>query len=129
MTDAGLLYRSTRDFEEDLRGLPPLDRSRVVATINELGTLYATDRRGFYRRARRLRPVVLSDALDSSLYMARIGSLRLIYAAEEDPAFNQLVITLFRIASRSTIYDDWESTVKQLYGDRTKSGKGQTWPG
>ena len=94
-----VMFKSTTAFEKDLRGLSKRDKDLVVRRINELAHQYTTSKTSFYSSTYRPLKIKLLRGYGSSLYSARINrNIRLVFAVDEDPLFDQLIFTLFRIA-------------------------------
>ena len=121
-----ILFESTDEFEADLQLLGAEQRRAVVDLVNRLGNLFAHDRGQFHNRARALRTIdKIWGEFKSSLYVGRLRDLRVIFSADDDPAFERAVITLFAVAQRANVYDRWDSTARRLYGQgfRQRGGR------
>lgn len=112
-----LIYQSTKSFEKDLRTLGASDKNLVIKRVNELAMLYKANRKSFYSRTYRPVRIKLLYGYDSSLYSMRINQkLRLIFAVDEDPLFDQIIFTLFRIAKHpGELKKIFSSVAESLY--------------
>lgn len=97
-------FYSTRPFEKDLRKISSIDKERIVEVINQAADSFSRDKVSFFKYA--IHPsITLRGGLSSSIYILRAGrKLRVICTIEDDPLFDQRVITLLRIAKTPNEY-------------------------
>ena len=111
-----VLIESTRDFEKDLCKLSKDDREAVIKKINSCASLFPTQKTFVYRQLRRLPLPPLINGYQSSLYTLKISQkLRVILAVDEDPIFEQVIFTLFRVVERSDMNQAYKSIAESLY--------------
>ena len=78
--------------------------------------LLRDDRRGFFSKVFQPLPIRLKSGLVSSLYSLRVGrDIRLVMAVDDDPAFGQTLVTLFRVVGSDGLERAYRSTAKLLY--------------
>lgn len=101
----------TKDFDKDLKKISPSDNQSVSVKINYLIDLLRADQK-IGRQLYRLRiPQVGDGDLNSSIYLYKINrTIRIILTFEDDPLFDQKIITLLRAVH----HDKLESTFKSL---------------
>jgi mRNA-degrading endonuclease RelE of RelBE toxin-antitoxin system len=112
-----IIFQSTKMFEKDLRKLSAPDRELVIERINKYTHDLLSNRESFFSRASQPFHLKLLHGFDSSLYSMRINQrIRVIVAVDDDPLFDQLIITLFRIAkSPDELKKVFSSVAESLY--------------
>jgi len=111
-----VLIDSTKGFEKDLAKLSKEERALVVEKINSCAQLFPTQKAVVYRKLHRLHLPSLVNGYESSLYTLRISyKLRLIFAVDEDPIFEQTVFTLFRVVQHGELEKAYKSVAESLY--------------
>lgn len=98
-----LQFESTDEFEAALAQFPLSTQNRVMRKINTISPDNPVHWPG-----QLMKPVVpkLHSNLASSLYIMRVdGDIRIILVVDQDPLFDQVIITLLQIAR----YDDVDS--------------------
>lgn len=111
-----IIYESTEDFEKDLRSFTDKERARVVAKINLYCSLLPHDKAGFFRHAKRPIAPVLSSQSNSSLYALRVSpGIRVLATIDEDPLFDQYVITLLRVVRHEKLDRVYRGLAESIY--------------
>ena len=111
-----LVFNTTRRFEKDLRKYRGPDRERGVKKVNDLADLYVADQARFRRQAMQFPAKVFLSGLESSLYSARVSHKeRLIFTAEDDPLFNEVVFTLFALTNHGRVGRVLDGIAQSLY--------------
>lgn len=96
--DMDVLIESTKNFENDLSILSDAEREVVIAKINDLADLSSTHKSSVFRKLRRLDAPSLIGGYESSLYTLKVSpKWFVILSVDEDPIFNQIIFTLFRV--------------------------------
>lgn len=115
-----LLFQSTKAFEKDLRKLGRVDRERVVHKINDMSELLLTDRSKFLKlHAYRPRDIQLRSGSRSTLWVFRVNDrLRVLMTIDEDPIFDQMVVTLFRAIPHDEVQRTFASMAGSIYQDQ-----------
>jgi mRNA-degrading endonuclease RelE of RelBE toxin-antitoxin system len=111
-----LLFESTQQFERDLEELSKKERATVIRRINLFATQYPNRQSSDYAKLEQ--PPFSFDlkGYDSSLYVLRVSpTLRLILAIDEDPIFEQIIFTLFRVVNREKCDRAYTSIAESLY--------------
>lgn len=106
-----ILFESTKKFEKDLKKLTPKEKEEVVTKINLVGQHYLTSNSStehvhVYRPSKKA-----LEEDDKTLFIMRVSdALRLLFTIDEDPLFDQMIITLFRIVT----LDRYEKALEEL---------------
>lgn len=111
-----LVFESTKQFEKDLLNFEKKDQARIIEKLNyQCGNLL-NDRSSFFKKVSIPFKFKLKDDLQPSLYCMRISpKIRIILTMDEDPLFNQIIITLIRVVSRAEIDKAYKSIGESLY--------------
>ncbi|MBD2485716.1 hypothetical protein [Planktothrix sp. FACHB-1365] len=98
-----ILIESTQSFEEDIAKLDEKDRVAVIEKINHYASLFPDHKAAVYRQLRHLHLPSLPNGYESSLYELKVSPpWKLILAIDEDPIFEQIIFTLFRVFKRNS---------------------------
>jgi hypothetical protein len=111
-----VLIESTKSFEQDLDKLSQDEKAIAVQKINDCATLFPTQKGSVYQKLRR--PLLISglNEDESSLYTFRISKdLSVILAVDEDPIFEQVIFTLFRVVNLNDRDQAYRDVAKSLY--------------
>lgn len=122
-----LLFNSTEDFENDLRNFDETARQRIAERVNEVAQSFAQDKQRFARQARKPYRVPLGNGYASSLYAVKVApDARIVMAVDNDPLFDQVIVTLIRVVSRAALQEAYQAAAQALYqplnGHCTKPG-------
>lgn len=111
-----VLIESTRSFETDLDRLSDDERATTVKKINDCASLFPTQKADVYRKLHRLRLLSELNGYESSLYTLKVSpALRIILAVDEDPIFEQVIFTLFRVVKHNDIDKAYRDVAESLY--------------
>lgn len=111
-----IVIESTKSFEKNLAQLSESDKTAVVQNINNCAQLFTTQRTDVYRRLKRLRLPLDLNGYESSLYVLRVSQkLRVILAVDEDPIFDQVIFTLYRVVKRDNLDKEYQGIAESLY--------------
>ena len=111
-----LVFHSTETFEQDLQQFEPCLREKIVQRVNEVAQAFIDDRQVFALQARKPYNLQLSNGFDSSLYSIIVKpNLRVILTVDEDPLFDQTIVTLLRVVKRPDLYNAYTAIAKSLY--------------
>jgi hypothetical protein len=118
-----VLEQRTPAFTRDFDRLPTVDQARVQRTLELLYLLIRTDETGLQARLARPMVPVLKRGLESSLRTARVGNdIRIILAVDEDPIFEQVLVTLLRVVRHKDLKKAFGSVAERLYQEERLSG-------
>ena len=116
VSDMDIVIESTKSFEKNLAQLSESDKTAVVQNINNCAQLFTTQRTDVYRRLKRLRLPLDLNGYESSLYVLRVSQkLRVILAVDEDPIFDQVIFTLYRLVKRDNLDKEYQGIAESLY--------------
>jgi mRNA-degrading endonuclease RelE of RelBE toxin-antitoxin system len=117
-----ILFQETKKFEKDLRSFQEKDRKRIIGKIN----LYCgSGEMNFRDNSFRPLKVILENNEVSSLYSVRITpEIRVILTYEDDPLFDQTVITLLRVVRRDSLEKAFKGIAESIYQGNVKFGSG-----
>ncbi len=93
-------FQITKNFEKDLKKFGTDDKHIITDCINTYCSILA--QKGKVRTRQLYQPyqIELRGNFDSSLYVLKVTrKIRVILTIDEDPLFNQFIITLLRIVS------------------------------
>jgi hypothetical protein len=113
-----MLIESTKNFENDLSMLSDVERELVITKINDCVDLYHTHKPSVYKKLHCLNPPVpvLVNDYESSLYTLKVSpKLSVILSVDEDPIFEQVVFTLFRVVQQKDLDKAYKATAQSLY--------------
>ncbi|MBS1503356.1 MAG: hypothetical protein JST32_14905 [Bacteroidetes bacterium] len=97
-------------FERDIRKLTPSDNKVVENKINHLIGLIRADQK-LSNHLSKIHKYKIGEDFDGSLFSFRVNKgLRILLTSEEDPIFNEHILTLLRIVK----VDELEKTFKSL---------------
>ena len=120
-----LLFESTEAFERDLAALSEPDRESLIAAINRHCPLLACDQESFFAQVYQPRVITLQHDCCSSLYVLPAGPGRaIILTIDDDPIFDQTMITLLCIVPSQEIESAYTRTARALYGHQIEEHGG-----
>ncbi len=113
-----LVFESTESFEKEISFLSDNQRLLIVSEINNHLNLLLSNPVKFYQQIEQPVQFKLVNDYDSSLYVLRVSdNFRLIFTLDEDPIFEQVVITLFRLVKENEVIKVYQETGDLLYQD------------
>ncbi|WP_404784877.1 hypothetical protein [Altericista sp. CCNU0014] len=113
-----ILIESTHNFEKDFSNLTEDEKKRVIQGINHCTELFPTQKANVYHQLHQLSLPSVLNGYDSSLYVLRVPqTLRVILTVDEDPIFEQVVFTLFRVIQHSNLDKAYKNIAEVLYQD------------
>lgn len=113
-----LVIESTKKFEEELQAFNETEKLLIIEKMNQYFQMLSADKVSFYRRLDQVKKLRLINQYDSSLYTLKINNkIRLILTIDEDPIYDQTIITLFRVVKISDISKAYDSVAESLYQD------------
>ncbi|MBU1751224.1 MAG: hypothetical protein KKA73_26365 [Chloroflexi bacterium] len=111
-----LLLNHTDTFEKDLNKFSDTDRQRITERIDRYCQMLFTDEAEFYRQTYQPYHIELHGGLETSLYTLRLGEgIRVILTVDDDPLFDQIIVTLIKVVNRSELPRAFISAAKSLY--------------
>lgn len=111
-----LVFHSIETFEKDLQQFDTCLQEKIAQRVNEIAQAFIEDRRVFALQARKPYNLQLSNGFDSSLYSVVVEpDLRVILTVDDDPLFEQTIVTLLRVVKRPDLYNAYTAVAKSLY--------------
>jgi hypothetical protein len=121
-----LLFQSTQEFEQELSALSESERSGIIETINGHCPNFVCDRESLFTLVHQPREIQLTNRCCSSLYVMPAGHDRaIILTLDEDPIFDQLIITLIRLVPTSECTEVYMDVARRLYEHRIADTAGE----
>ena len=113
-----IVFESTKEFEQELTTFRNEEQKLIIEHINQAGQLFLTNKPALFRKLRRLQKVNLINDYESTLYSLKVNeSIRLILTVDEDPIFEQVIFTLFRVVKKSLASKAYQTVAQLIYAD------------
>lgn len=120
-----ILFRESEKFEKDIKSFQEKEREQIVLKINLYCADFENNPKLFRKNSYRPLKILLPENEKSSLYVLRINKdIRVILTLEDDPLFNQTVITLLRVVRHDSIEKAFRGMIESLYQGRAIFGQG-----
>ena len=111
-----LVFHSTETFEQNLHQFDTCLQEQIVQRVNKVAQAFIEDRRVFAQQARKPYNFKLSNGFDSSLYSIVVEpDLRVILTVDDDPLFDQTIVTLLRVVKRLDLTNAYTAVAESLY--------------
>ncbi|MFN8486729.1 MAG: hypothetical protein U0350_04000 [Caldilineaceae bacterium] len=111
-----LVFHSTEPFEQDRQQFDAGLQAKIVRRVNEVAKAFIEDRQLFVQEVEQPYPFPLYNGFDSSLYAIVVEpNLRIILTIDDDPLFDQAIVTLLRVVKQSALYNAYTAAAKSLY--------------
>ena len=124
-----LVFHSTETFEQELQQFDAAVQKCIVQRINEVAQAFLMDRQLFSQQARKPYNIPMYNGFDSSLYSIVVKpDLRVILTVDEDPLFDQAIVTLLRVVKRPDLYTTYTAVAQALYRNLNGSATKQEVP-
>lgn len=118
-----LVFHSTEPFEKARQQFDAHLQAKIVQRINEVAQAFIEDRPLFMQKVEQPYPFPLYNGFDSSLYSIVVEpNLRVILTLDDDPLFDQAIITLLRVVKQPDLYNAYTAVAKSLYQNINSSG-------
>lgn len=111
-----LEFRITESFDKDMKNLPTGEQSKVKEEINFVSGSLLNGKAAFMQNASMPYIFNLKGGLDSSLYVLRVDEgKRVIAAVDDDPIFDKVSLTLFRLVDDKEATQAYKEVGEKLY--------------
>ncbi len=111
-----VLIESTQKFEDDIDRLSAIDKATVIQSINDCVAQVTAQNIDTSTDMYQLLLRSLPDEYISSLYVLRVTQeIRIVLAIDEDPIFDRIIWTLFRVTDPSREHMAYEEIAEALY--------------
>jgi len=117
-----LVFHSTDKFEKDLKRFQEKEKRKIIEKINHYTS---SGESNFYRHAYKPMKIFLKSKEESTLYVLRIDrDIRVILTYDEDPLFDQIMITLMRVIRHSQLDKAFKGIAESIYQEDISSFEG-----
>jgi hypothetical protein len=111
-----LEFLITEAFDHDIKCLLLAQQKRIKTTINSISGSLLNGKSRFIESASMPHIFNLKDGYDSSLYLVGVGEgKKIVVAVDDDPIFNRLLLTLFRLVDEEKGNVTYKEVGEQLY--------------
>ena len=111
-----ILFESIKKFEKELSKFPQKEKEQIILKLNKYSQLLNSDTREFYKHACQPLKLHLVDGDESSLYVLQVShDVRIIMTIDDDPLFDQILITLLHVVRHSNLEKVFKSIAESLY--------------
>jgi mRNA-degrading endonuclease RelE of RelBE toxin-antitoxin system len=119
------LFQASEKFEQDIQSFQAKERERIASKINQYCSDFENNPATFRQQSYRPFKVILPGDLSSSLYALRIDRyIRVILTLEDDPLFNQTIVTLLRVVRHDSLEQAFKGIAEALYQGHVSFGQG-----
>ena len=117
-----LLFESTKRFEKELKRFDPKERTRIISKLNQYCQLLPDDTSGFFKHAYQPMKLQLKGNDESTLYALKVyKDIRIIMTVDEDPLFDQIIITLLHVIRHSGLNKVFKGMAESIYQNHLQS--------
>ncbi len=110
-----VIINISESFEKDLNNFSSEKQAFVKKKINHLISLIK-EGNSTHNHLHKLKEINLIQNLESSLYIFNIDKdIRIILTSENDPLFEEHVLTLFRLIYKKDLDNSYQKIVSSLY--------------
>jgi hypothetical protein len=121
-----LLFQSTQEFEHEIEALSESERIEIIERINGECPNFVCEKESFFSLVHQPREIPLVNECCSSLYVMPAGVDKvIILTLDEDPIFDQLIITLIRLVPASTSTKVYMDVAHTLYHSHIADTSGE----
>jgi hypothetical protein len=111
-----LVFQDTESFQEGWKLLDSALQGRLATELNDCCHLLLYDSAGFHRLVENIQQP-LPEGLNASLYVLPVDAWRIVFTMDEDPVFEQIMVTLLRVVSADHLEGALTSLASVLYRD------------
>jgi hypothetical protein len=121
-----LIFEGTKKFEKDRKKFCIKDQDEIIKKINIYCQSFKNNQTDFFSHAFQPYILKLKNNFASSLYVLRINlNIRVILTIDEDPIFNQMIVTLHRVLRRAELGNAYKDIAKSIYQKELKEIRGK----
>lgn len=111
-----LEFDITQSFNEDLSHLSEDERNKIKDQINFVSSSLLNGKDAFFANASKPYLFNLKNGFESSLYVIKAhDNKRIVAAVDEDPLFDKLSFTLFRIVDKESSEQAYKEIGETIY--------------
>ncbi len=111
-----LMFQDTESFQEGWQLLDPSFRGRLATELNDCCQQLLYDAAGFHQLVENIQHP-LPGGLSASVYVLPVDAWRMVFTMDEDPVFEQIIVTLLRVVRADELKDVLASLARVLYRD------------
>jgi len=111
-----LMFHDTEFFQEGWQLLDPTLRGRLATELNDCCQQLLYDSAGFHQSVENIQHP-LPGGLNASIYVLPVDAWRMVFTMDEDPVFEQIMVTLLRVVQADHLEDALTSLAHVLYRD------------
>jgi mRNA-degrading endonuclease RelE of RelBE toxin-antitoxin system len=117
-----LNFESTNKFEKELKRFDPTVQTRIIKKLNQYCHLLPSAPSAFYKHACQPLKLALTGDNESTLYALKVSrDIRIIMMIDEDPLFDQIIITLLHVVRRSGLNKVFKGMAESIYQSHLRS--------
>jgi len=103
-------------FKKDFSSIASDERESLIKQINKFAKSYLNAKTTFLKNAYNPFIFNLKGDLESSLYVLKLDhNIKIVCSFDEDPIFDQLLITCFRLTKKNDADELYEQTGNSIY--------------
>lgn len=111
-----IVFESTEEFEQDLKTYSEAEQSLILQQLHENSLLLLTDKSCRERKLHQFYSFEFNENYGSSLYSFIVNYyLRVIVTIDEDPLFNRVIMTLFRVTDSQNAAKIYQQVGQSIY--------------
>jgi hypothetical protein len=111
-----LEFDITQSFNDDMAHFPSVTREKIKKQINIISQSLLNGKTDFKENSSIPYIFNLKGGLDSSLFLIRIDQAnRIIAAVDEDPIFDKISLTLFRVVNKEKADITYKEVGEDIY--------------
>lgn len=115
-----LVFHDTESFQQDWTAIDPANQANLATELNDHCQLLLYDTDNFQNAIANVqRP--LAEGVDASVYVLPVEDWRVVFTMDEDPVFQQLIVSLLRVVKADKLDATLESLFDDLHRDFSKT--------
>lgn len=106
----------TESFNNDIKQLPIEEQKKIKRQINFISGSLLNGKTAFFENSSKPYLFNLKDGLESSLFLIKADeNKRIVAAVDEDPIYDKISLTLFRLVDKKTADRIYKKVGEDLY--------------
>ncbi len=111
-----LVFQDTESFDSDWKQIAAAKQGQLATELNDCCQLLLYEPSSFHKRVENIQQS-LTDGVDASLYVLPVEDWRIIFGMDEDPVFEQLIVTMLRVVPAGQLDATVALLIDDLYRD------------
>ena len=91
-----IIIQHTKKFEKDISKISEKEKNIFTRLINLFIDSLKNNQSSHYPPMKKAN-IILKNNLDTSIYIMQVKQLRLLFSLDDDPLFDQKIITMYRL--------------------------------